>query len=211
MKSINDNLLAKGVYDHFQVGGYFTVKEYIIVKQDGKRCLLLRFKNEMKTNVNTVEFTVKQLDSKNKQIHSATIKYDGLNIRSRAYYSAEQGIVLDDACENFIVQMRYVISDKVKYVFKKGLVTAHYDARGYVVPKPSFKRECKVSLKSRSAKLGRGYGWVALLSFVLLVIAVVILIYRGNNSYKNKNYSDLNTVTVSQQYSNRNDKNQSRS
>lgn len=175
----DDNCLSKGVYNHFQISGYLSVKQYMIIEYEGKRCLLLRFENEMKSRISAVKFTLEQRDSSNKTIKRVNVSYKNLNIGWGSLYSPEEGIVLEDDCENFIVHMRYIISGNIKYVFKKGLVTEHYDPRGYDNYPPSFKSECNMSVKNSFLKKRKGYGWIAFLSFILLLVAVIMLIYRN--------------------------------
>lgn len=175
----DDNCLSKGVYSHFQLSGYLTVKQYMIIEYEGKRCLLLRFKNEMKSRIKAIQFTVKQIDANRQTVKSVTVSYNDLDIGWGSLYSPEEGILLEDACEDFIVQMRYIISGNVKYVFKKDLVTEHYDVRGYDNYSTSSQSECKMSVKNNFLKKRRGYGWIAFLSFILLVLAVIALIYKG--------------------------------
>ena len=172
------NCLSKGLYSHFQIRGYLAVKQYMIIEQDGKRCLLLRFENEMKRKICAIEFTLKQMDSHKNLIKNVTLNYKDLNITPSGLYSPKAGIVLEDNCEDFIIQMRYLISDNIKYVFKNDLVTEHYDVSGYNKTKPSSKRECKIWAKSNFLKKRRGYGWIAFLSFILLSLSVVALIYN---------------------------------
>ncbi|MBO7250966.1 MAG: hypothetical protein J6V42_06805 [Clostridia bacterium] len=172
------NYLSKGLYSHFQIRGYLAVKQYMIIEQGGKHCLLLRFENEMKRKINTIEFTLKQIDSHKNLIKSVTVNYKDLNITPGGLYSTKAGIVLEDNCEDFIIQMRYLISDNIKYVFKKDFVTEHYDVSGYNKTQPSSKRECKMRAESIFSKKRRGYGWIAVLSFILLLLSVFALIYN---------------------------------
>lgn len=126
-----NNGMLKGVYKHNQPEGYFSVRHYIIINQKGKRCLLLRFENELSSEVNAVEFRVYQLNGDGEHIGTSTIKYKGLSVQPGQLCSSQDGIVIKNECVDFVVQMRYVISQKTKYVFKKDIVTAHYDRRGY--------------------------------------------------------------------------------
>ena len=175
--------LIKGVYEHYQLSGYFTVKQYIVVTEKGKRCLLLRFENELKTVVNAVEFLVKQLDDNGNTVGNTRITYKDLFVAPGQLYCSQKGIIIDKNCVDFVIQMTYVISDKTKYMYKKGLVTAHYDSRGYVEKQTSLeedeeKEENKVILKRKKVGVGF-YRLLALISFLIAAATVYTTLFAG--------------------------------
>ena len=166
--------LVKGIYKHNQISGYLSVRQYMVINQNGKRCLILRFENEMAKAVNAVEFSVKRLDADGNLIGDTTVKYDDLSIAPGQFYAPEIGTVIEKECADFIIQMRYVICQKVKYVFRKGMVTAHYNTRGYSEHNCYATEPHSVTVKR---KFSTGVGFfrcMALLAFVLAVAALSV-------------------------------------
>lgn len=169
--------LVKGLYEHEQIGGYLSVRQFMVINQYGKRCLLLRFENETSKMVNAFEFTVKRLDAEGNVIGSTTVCHDRLSIKAGEFYAPESGIVIESDCVDFVVQMRYVISQNIKYIYRKGMVTAHYDPRGFTDDGTTDNRPHTVSVKRKySASVGF-FRWMAFLAFILGAAALSYLLY----------------------------------
>lgn len=187
MKRNKKNYLIKGIYGHPQIGGYFVVKQYMMLEQNGKHCLLLRFQNELKTTVQAVEFVLKQLDSAGKTLGRVKITYSDLSIRGGELYAPEQGIVIHDDCVDVIVQMRYVISENIKYLYRKGIVTAHYSTRGFEEQKTdSAPQRNRVQIKRSYAAGRKPYRAIAWISLLLVILTIGLLIAKAQETYRNQ-------------------------
>ncbi len=173
------NYFIKGVYDHPQIGGYLTVKQYIMMEQDGKHCLLLRFENELKTSICSVEFTVKQLDSDGVEIASTDVKYTDLDLKSGRLFCPEEGIVLDKKCVDFLVKMRSLVSGETKFLFHKGQVTEHYDPRGYEERCVAENGGGRTVVHRKYSGGGKAYGWMAFLALLLMIASIWFVVVRN--------------------------------
>ena len=169
--------LLKGKYEHSQIPGYFTVKEYIMLEQEGQHCLLLRFQNDMKTPVHAVSFAVQQYDADGNLLASVPVEYENLFIEPKARYSSTQGIVLHEKCVDFAIFVKYIISGSVKYVFKKGIVTEHYEVREYRPRKRHIFNGNKATVLRKYNGNGRGYALIAILSLILAALALLPIIF----------------------------------
>lgn len=185
MKKQKQSFLAKGIYTHAQVHGYFTVKEYIMLEEEGKRCLLVRFENEMDVTVNEMDFVVKQFDSAGKLVGKVKIHYSDLSIEPGELYCTEQGIVVSGECVDCVVQIKYLICDKVKHVFRRGLVTEHYDPRGYDTKKKEAPAHHKshVTVRRKNATGKAHFRWIAVISFFMAAAFVALFIYQSRDIY----------------------------
>lgn len=195
-----NNSLIKGVYGHPQVSGYFVVKQYMVLEQDGKRCLLLRFVNELTTTIQTVEFTVKQFNAAGKSIGKLKIKYTGLSVKGGELYVPEQGIVIQDECVDFAIQMKYIISENVKYLYKKGIVTSHYNPRGFEEKQAKVSAsKNKVGTKRRYWGGGKIYVGIAWISFVLMLLMFWFLSEQTKDAYQRQEATQGKSSVVTQQ------------
>ena len=185
MKKQKQSFLAKGIYTHAQVHGYFTVKEYIMLEEEEKRCLLVRFENEMDVTVNEMDFVVKQFNSAGKLVGKVRIHYSDLSIEPGELYCTEQGIVVSDDCVDCIVQIKYLIGDNVKYVFRRGLVTEHYDPRGYETEKKEVPAHHKshVTVRLKNATGKAHFRWIAVIAFFMTAAFVALFIYQSKDIY----------------------------
>ena len=119
-------ILSKGYYKHAQIGDFISVKNYIYMRQSGKKCLLIRFFNEADFNVEKMDFTVVQLDHTGTVLEKTRVLQEDLRFVSGGYYTCQQAIVVHEACSDFKVILNEVISGNYRYCVKDGEVTAYY-------------------------------------------------------------------------------------
>lgn len=185
--------IDKGIYSHPQAVGYLTVKQFMLVEKEGKRCLLLRFANESDFVIDRVEFTVKQYNTAGDMIGSINIKYGDIKVAAGDMFAPKNGIVVDESCVDFFVQMIYVGSGCYKYVFKNGSVIAYYEKLQKKDKRKKEKNNSKVTVRQKYKGGGKMYGLLAFLSFVLVIGAFVYVVY---DTYKPEEPEDTAIESV---------------
>lgn len=170
----NSNIIAKGEYIHPQVKGYLTVKNFMFVRREGKRCVLLRFENEANFRIESFAFTLIQLDAYGKRLGKIKLFYDDVDVPSARTFSPERGIVVNEKCVDFYVQMSYVISGYYKYAFKNGEVSPCYDPLGYERKRYDGAHRLKQKVKARFFAKNKFHRTVAVLAVLLVVCAVAL-------------------------------------
>ena len=130
MKSKNTyNIIDKGFYNRPQGERKVKLKQYIIVRRDGKKCLLLRFLNESELVVSGMEFVLTQIGADGEVIDNSVVHLNEIKLRPDETYTSREGIVIDDGCVDFTVEIRTVISGGYKYCLSDGQMLARYDRR----------------------------------------------------------------------------------
>ena len=71
----NNGYMEKGYYSHPQIGGYVSLKQFIIYNESGKRCLLLRFSNDYSETVVAFGFVLIEKDAEGKVIAKKKIYF----------------------------------------------------------------------------------------------------------------------------------------
>ena len=99
-------------------------------------------------------------------------------MRAGQLYCHDKGIVLNKECTDFEIQIKYIISGKTKYSFKNGLVTDHYDIRGYNKTDFGSRSESKLTIKQKYNRKNNCFIGIATVSFMFLIIALVGLIMQ---------------------------------
>lgn len=166
--------VIKNNYVHHQISGYLSVTQYAITTVNERRCLILRFLNEMQAAVSEVEFTVIQLDAEGNIIGKSKIKYENVKIAPRQLYCSEEAVLIKKECTDFVVRIRYIISDDIKYVFKNDHVTAHYDTRGFRHKNKQTFGPQVVAIRKSTFGGGAFFGLMALLSFAISIGALFL-------------------------------------
>ena len=130
MKNNNERvILEKGFYNHPQRSGRMQLKQYIIVRENGKKCLLLRFFNESELVVNGMEIVLTKKASGGKLIDDVTVRLNGLSVRPGDTYTTTNGIVIDEECVDFTVELKSITSADYEYQDIKGRLVPRYDPR----------------------------------------------------------------------------------
>ena len=119
----------KGIYSHPQPQGHILLKEYVLFKENGKRCLILRFANETIEPIDSFEFFLSLIDTSGQVIRRIKINEDNLKFGSNSLYSTKKAIVVEETCADFIVSIISYSSGSYKFKLKKGQYIPYYTLR----------------------------------------------------------------------------------
>ena len=122
----NQQQISKGFYKYAQINDFITVKNYIYLRQNEKKCLLLRFANDSDFTVDSLEFVLIQLDSNGKVISKNNVIYNDMKLKSGEMYVENSAILVDEYCSDFKVVILRVLSGEYVYTLKNGRVIVNY-------------------------------------------------------------------------------------
>ena len=180
----------KGLYHHPQPAGFVSLKQYMIIDKDGKKCLMLRFFNELKVPVGAIEFKLVQLNTQGSVLASDTIKLDSMKMAPGATHAMKTGIVLKDKCTDFRVTVISARSNGYKYVMKHGIPTPTYDIR-----RESSKLAPKESSRSLTTKISsKGKKAAAFLSIGIIIASMILMIYLSIRNFGHFTASDFENL-----------------
>lgn len=185
------DFIEKGSYTHPTPDGCIALKQYIITKEKGKRCLLLRFVNESAHTISAFEYVITELSSSGKVLGHSRITHTGIAVVSEGTYTPSSGIVVHNNCTDFRIRLVSYVSGAYKYVLKHGRAVAHYDPRGYLSDrgKPSKYNYVEVTPASYRAK--RVFTLIAVIAVILTVFMTVSAKYRNSGKLPSDNNSNL--------------------
>ena len=110
------DFIEKGSYTHPTPDGCIALKQYIITKEKGKRCLLLRFVNESAHTISAFEYVITELSSSGKVLGHSRITHTGIAVVSEGTYTPSSGIVVHNNCTDFRIRLVSYVSGAYKYV-----------------------------------------------------------------------------------------------
>ncbi len=190
--------ISKGVYEHPQISDLVSVKEYIFVRHNEKKCLTLRFLNELDYVVNAMEFSVVQMDASGKILETLKIKYNGINFMPGTTYVAPAMIVVDEYCADFRIVFTKIMSERYKYTVRNGRSTVDYvKADGQIIknaPRANYITE--FSIRPREFGKPRLSALIATLVAFLLVIMCVFDVFFSYNFFENEGEENETTVEI---------------
>lgn len=171
--------IAKGIYRYSQIENFVSVKDYMIVRSDDNKCLMLRFSNDTNYTVTSMKFTIIQLDNSGKIISKKKHQYERLAFAPDAQFVPDEGIIIDERCHDFKISFSEVCSDKYIYAVKCGEISVYYDGDK---TKQSSKKTSKrtACLDVRKLKIGKPKFAV----FIAVTALVIIIVANGANMIK---------------------------
>ena len=165
---VDYDVIEKGGYNHPQVSGCISLKQYIFLKKNGKRLLMLRFANEFEHKINGFEIILTQLSGDGRVIKRTRIPYYRANVSSGDTFAPDEGIVVLNNCSDFRVKLVYFYSGPYKYVIKRGHAVAHYDPRGYIPEKTKPAKPTQIIVTPKMHILDGSLSFIAVISALLM-------------------------------------------
>ena len=119
-------ILSKGFYQYAQAGNPVSVKNFMFLREGDKKCLLIRFFNELEYTVDAMNLTVVQMDAAGKVLTNTELRYDNMQLLPSQDYVTACGIVVDEYCTDFRVIFHLVKSGRYDYVSNGGHMVVRY-------------------------------------------------------------------------------------
>ena len=174
-----DNVLEKGIYNHQQPSGYIVARNYLVLEEEGKRYLLIRFANESNVKITAFKFVLSQLDSNGKVICSSKITYDEVCLEPHATLSEKRGIRVKEECVDFYIKVISFVSELYRYEYKKGQLVVHYDVRSRLNTE-KIEHE-KVEVRSQKKSYARFHTVIAFAALLFLALVCVLARFEAEN------------------------------
>lgn len=133
-----EQIISKGIYTGAQYPELVSVKQYIIFRKNGEKCLLLRLSNDRGEAVSAVKFRLKQMDVKGNVLRNDTYLFDDINAEAGKTFALDKEIVIDEGCVDFAVEMESAQYGEYEYTLKNGELIAAYNEKSN---DPSFDKE----------------------------------------------------------------------
>ncbi len=118
--------ISKGIYQHSQIGNFVSVKNYIFIRKNEKKHLMLRFSNDFDYVVDSMTYFVVQMDNFGKVLARTKITNNNLAFQPGALYVTEQPICVDEYCSDFKIVFAEVISGLYRYEVHSDTIAVHY-------------------------------------------------------------------------------------
>ena len=165
--------LSKGFYQHAQVGNPVSVKNYIFLRDNNKKYLLIRYANELDHTVHAMYLTLLQLDATGKVIDRVKLKYEQLQFMPGSTYAEDAGIRVHETCTDFRVVFTKVISGQYEYSTYAGRPVVRYLKKQSDLGLGEPMRQRIVAQKVRKRTFGKP-GVVAAAAVIAVVFAITV-------------------------------------
>lgn len=116
MKKSKVQIISKGLYKGENDPSFpIAVKEYIFVREKGKKSLILRFENLSNVHISKMSFLLVQKDFDGIEIATSKISLSSLRCRPKELFSPNECILVNEKCADFEIKMISVNSGAYSY------------------------------------------------------------------------------------------------
>lgn len=177
MSSAHQNI-TKGIYKHPQIENFISVKDYLFLRENGEKYLLIRYVNEGDFTVNSMDLTLSQLATDGTVLDSRTISYKNLKINPGQTYTAKLGIAVDNLCTDFRVSFTHLTSGQYSYLVQGRQITVQYhEPRDNTPSTPSDKDKTVTELNVHPIRQ-RKRGLSVLCGILVVLILLGLTFFR---------------------------------
>ena len=168
--------ITKCHYRYSQINNFISVKDFMFVRENGINHLLIRFCNHSDFTVNSLAFTILQLDASGKVLKKLKVRQDSLEILPGNTYAPSAGFKVENDCCDCKIIIRRVRSGNYMYRMQQRHIVTDY-----CVPRASIAEDEKASSRrpsfyvrsSRTKKVRASVFFAAICLFIIITLNAV--------------------------------------
>lgn len=119
-------VLSKGSFSTFRFNEFVSVKQYLLVREGGKKYLLLRLANEAKAQVTGLKLRVEQIDIAGEVISTDHITVNNVNGKAGKTFVLGDKIPLKEACIEVTINLIGASYGEYEYAVKSNELVIKY-------------------------------------------------------------------------------------
>jgi hypothetical protein len=172
----------------------------MIVIVNNKKCLAQRFANEMGYTVNSIVFSLIELDDMGNVINKRRISYEGLSIKPGALYVPKKHIVLMNECVDYRIIFHKVTSGNYQYIVKGDDLAIYYKPEVSKAQPSIFTNDsisCERLYKSNTSKRVVFSAFSVLMMAIIFAITILVtdVLKSRTDEFSESNISLSDTMT----------------
>ena len=182
------SVIAKGSYSDFRFNDFVSVRQYLLIREKGRKYLILKLLNQGAETVTALKLVVEQIDVRGKSIATSRVEWSGLQGKAGEAFVPQDKIPLKENCMEVKINLVGAVYGDYTYSVKSNQLVVTYDKKPCVNDKDYSQHTGgqKIVLSERKFKSPR--------SLVVVAIAVMIMAIAGTTlqlSFFKKNQSDF--------------------
>lgn len=124
--SSDNQSITKCHYRYSQINNFVSVKDFMFVKENGYNHLLIRFCNFSDYEINSIAFTIIQLDASGKVLGNLKCRDDNINMLPGNTYAPAVGFKVSEDCCDCKIIIRSAESGNFVYRVRQNKVLTYY-------------------------------------------------------------------------------------
>ena len=171
--SSDNQSITKCRYRYSQINNFVSVKDFMFVKENGYNHLLIRFCNFSDYEINSIAFTIIQLDASGKVLGDLKCRNDNVNILPGDTYAPAVGFIVSEDCCDCKIIIRSVESGKFIYRVRQNKILTYYRKPTEEIVEGGEDSKEKLFFYVKSSRTKKNRASVLLCSLCLVLIMVL--------------------------------------
>lgn len=172
----NCSVIAKGSYSNFKFNDFVSVRQYLLIRENGQKYLIMKLSNDASEPVTGLKLAVEQLDVRGNRIEVSHVEWTNVKGGANEKFIPQDKIPLKEECVEVKIRLIGAAYGNYNYEVKSNELIVTYEKESKLVKKDySHRTDGKRSvLNERKFKIPRAI--VVMTFFVLIcVIAATVL------------------------------------
>ena len=162
------NVISKGSYTQFRFNEFISVRQYLLIREEGKKYLLLKLSNDAAETVTGLKLVIEQIDVRGACIEKSRIEWTDVNGQPGEKFVAKDKIPLRENCMEVKIHLVGATFGDYTYAVKSNELVVTYD-------KKQEKNTADYSSRTRGEK-AVAYERKFKLPVALAILSIIVLI-----------------------------------
>ena len=169
--SAEKRIITKCHYRYSQINNFIAVKDFMFVREKGANHLLIRFCNFSDFTINSLAFTIVELDAAGQMLRKLKVKKADLDILPGNTYAPDVGFKVSEDCCDCKIIFRRVKSGNYIYRIHENTIIADYckPQRKLVENGSEIKSGVSFCVKSNRTKRAKASVFWALIGLIIII------------------------------------------
>lgn len=161
------NVIAKGSYSKFRFNDFVSVRQYLLIREKGKKYLILKLANDAKETVTGLKLVVEQLDVRGTCIETNRIEWTDINGKAGEKFVPKDKLPLREHCVEVKIHLTGATYGDYTYAVKSNELVVTYEQKRLVEEKDYSQKTAGKTAVSAQRKFK--------IPFVIVVVSLLVL------------------------------------
>ncbi len=187
------NVIAKGSFSQFRFNEFISVRQYLLIREEGRKYLLLKLSNDAKETVTGLKLMIEQIDVRSACVEKTVVEWTDVNGEPGEKFIAKDKIPLRENCMEVKIHLIGATFGDYTYSVKSNELVVTYDKKQpeNIEDYSSNTRGEKAVSRERKLKLPI---LTAILSMLVVILSCVFTFSHLSYYRETENTFRLNDV-----------------
>lgn len=173
----NTKVISKGSYSTFRFNDFVSVKQYLLIREDGDKYLLLKLSNDAQETVTGLKLTVEQLDVRGVCVETSHVEWTDLSVMGGDQFISPEKIPLRENCIEVKINLVGATYGEYTYTVKSNELVVVYNKKAVEKNEDYSLKTNGERVVKRDRKFKRPFSLIAAACLAVVCALVGILVH----------------------------------